>query len=94
MPEIYMTLEIEVKINYDVSPAERQTRHYPGSPAQIEVNDIRLAGADRLGIGLMSAIYRPWYKWYPKDFMADEKVRALSPMAELVYLWVNRNKFV
>ena len=33
----------------------------------------------------MSSICRPWFKWYPKDFVADEKVRALSPLAELVY---------
>jgi len=33
----------------------------------------------------MSSTCRPWYKWFPKDFMADEKVRALSPLAELVY---------
>ena len=33
----------------------------------------------------MSSSCRPWFKWYPKDFMADEKVRALSPMGELIY---------
>lgn len=33
----------------------------------------------------MSSGCRPWYKWWPKDFQSDEKVRALSPMAELIY---------
>jgi len=33
----------------------------------------------------MSSKCRPWYRWYPKDFIGDEKVRALSPMAELMY---------
>jgi len=33
----------------------------------------------------MSSEKRPWYKWYPKDFVADEKVQLLSPLAELAY---------
>ena len=33
----------------------------------------------------MSTGKRPWYKWYPKDFVADEKVQSLSPIAELIY---------
>ncbi len=33
----------------------------------------------------MSSSRRPWYKWYPKDFTADEKVQCLPPLAELVY---------
>ena len=33
----------------------------------------------------MSSDRRPWYKWYPKDFVVDEKVQALSPLAELLY---------
>ena len=33
----------------------------------------------------MSSNHRPWYKWWPKDFIADEKVQCLSPIAELVY---------
>jgi len=33
----------------------------------------------------MSSNLRPWYKWWPKDFIADEKVQCLSPLAELVY---------
>jgi len=33
----------------------------------------------------MSSHKRPWYKWYPKDFNQDEKVRCLPPLAEVVY---------
>ena len=33
----------------------------------------------------MSSNHRPWYKWWAKDFIADEKVQCLSPIAELVY---------
>ena len=33
----------------------------------------------------MSSNRRPWYKWYPKDFVVDEKVQCLSAIAELVY---------
>ena len=33
----------------------------------------------------MSSNRRPWYPWYPKDFVVDEKVQALSPIAELIY---------
>lgn len=33
----------------------------------------------------MSSSRRPWYPWYPKDFVVDEKVQALSPLAELLY---------
>lgn len=33
----------------------------------------------------MSSHRRPWYPWYPKDFNTDEKVKALSDDAELLY---------
>jgi len=33
----------------------------------------------------MSSNKRPWYQWWPKDFVADEKVQCLSANAELVY---------
>jgi hypothetical protein len=33
----------------------------------------------------MSSSLRPWYKWFPKDFTSDEKVRCLPPLAELIY---------
>ena len=33
----------------------------------------------------MSSHRRPWYPWYPKDFISDEKVQSLSPYAELLY---------
>lgn len=33
----------------------------------------------------MSTQKRPWYKWYPKDFNVDEKVRMLSFEAKAVY---------
>jgi hypothetical protein len=33
----------------------------------------------------MSSSRRPWFKWYPKDFNADEKVKCLPPLAELIY---------
>ena len=33
----------------------------------------------------MSSDKRPWFKWYPKEFLADEKVQSLSPLAELIY---------
>jgi len=33
----------------------------------------------------MSSKDRPWFRYYPKDFNEDEKVRSLSAIAELVY---------
>jgi len=33
----------------------------------------------------MSSSKRPWYPWYPKDFIVDEKVQSLSFNAELLY---------
>ena len=33
----------------------------------------------------MSSNRRPWYPWFPKDFVVDEKVQGLSPIAELLY---------
>ena len=33
----------------------------------------------------MSSNRRPWFPWYPKDFVVDEKVQALSDDAELLY---------
>lgn len=33
----------------------------------------------------MSSNRRPWYPWYPKDFVVDEKVQGLSDDAELLY---------
>jgi len=33
----------------------------------------------------MSSNRRPWYPWYPKDFIVDEKVQSLSDDAELLY---------
>ena len=33
----------------------------------------------------MSSNRRPWYPWYPKDFVVDEKVQSLSDDAELLY---------
>ena len=33
----------------------------------------------------MSSLKRPYYKWYPKDFNQDEKVKGLSWDAELIY---------
>jgi len=33
----------------------------------------------------MSSERRPWFPWYPRDFGQDEKVRALSDDAELIY---------
>jgi hypothetical protein len=33
----------------------------------------------------MSSDDRPWYRWFPKEFMSDEKVQSLSPVAEVVY---------
>jgi len=33
----------------------------------------------------MSSHHRPWYKWYPKDFDTDEKVKCLSLHAEIIY---------
>lgn len=33
----------------------------------------------------MSSHKRPWYKWWPKDFNQDEKVKGLGWDAELVY---------
>ncbi len=33
----------------------------------------------------MSSERRPWFPWYPKDMVADEKVRGLSDDAELMY---------
>lgn len=45
----------------------------------------------------MSSYKRPWFKWWPKDFNQDEKVRCLSALAELVYrraldvMWQNNS---
>lgn len=45
----------------------------------------------------MSCDKRPWYKWFPKDFISDEKVKCLPPLAELVYrraldlMWQSNN---
>ena len=33
----------------------------------------------------MSSNRRPWYKWWPKDFNQDEKVKGLGWDAELIY---------
>jgi len=33
----------------------------------------------------MSCDKRPWFKWFPKDFISDEKVKCLPPLAELIY---------
>jgi len=33
----------------------------------------------------MSSTKRPWYKWWARDFLADEKINCLSPLAELIY---------
>ena len=33
----------------------------------------------------MSSHKRPWYKWYPRDFNQDEKVKGLGWDAELIY---------
>jgi len=33
----------------------------------------------------MSSHNRPWYKWYPRDFNQDEKVKGLGWDAELIY---------
>jgi uncharacterized phage protein (TIGR02220 family) len=33
----------------------------------------------------MSSSRRPWFPWYPKEFVSDEKVRGLSDDAELLY---------
>jgi len=33
----------------------------------------------------MSSHKRPWYKWWPRDFNQDEKVRGLGFDAELIY---------
>lgn len=45
----------------------------------------------------MSSQKRPWYKWYPKDFNQDEKVRCLPALSELIYrraldvMWQNND---
>ena len=33
----------------------------------------------------MSSHRRPWFPWYPKDYVADEKTRGLSDDADLLY---------
>lgn len=45
----------------------------------------------------MSTNKRPWYKWYPRDFNQDEKVKGLGWDAELIYrrildvMWQSNN---
>ena len=48
-------LEIEIEVDYDFCPAERMTRHYPGSPAQIEINTLLISG-DELPIEIFNSI--------------------------------------
>lgn len=33
-------LEIEIEIDFDATKEERMTRHYPGSPACVEINSM------------------------------------------------------
>ena len=56
---------------YLVSEIQRQRRTLP---------EVRKGKGD-----CVSTNRRPWYKWYPKDFATDEKVKSLSPISELVY---------
>lgn len=45
----------------------------------------------------MSSSRRPWYPWNPKEFNNDEKVKCLTPLAELIYrrlldvMWENND---
>ena len=41
-------LEVEVEIDFDPQKAERMTWHYPGCPAHIEINEIKLPTADEV----------------------------------------------
>lgn len=49
------TCEYTLVIEYDVSPPERQTRDYPGSPATLEVNSVRCVRVDGL-----YGVHGPW----------------------------------
>jgi len=46
---------------------------------------------------IMSSSRRPWYPWNPKEFNNDEKVKCLTPLAELIYrrlldvMWENND---
>lgn len=44
----YAYIEIEVEIDFDHQPEEKMTRHYPGCPAHIEINEIKLPTADEV----------------------------------------------
>jgi len=39
-----IALELEFEIDFDATPEEKMTRHYPGCPAQVEINGLELIG--------------------------------------------------
>lgn len=49
MEKTETTLNLEVQIKFAIAPAERMTRHYPGSPAHIEDMMIQIEGCDVSG---------------------------------------------
>ena len=37
-----INLELEFEVDFDIQKEERMTRHYPGCPAAIEINDLKI----------------------------------------------------
>ena len=48
MEELEMELTITVKVQFYAKKAERMTRHYPGCPAHIEIEEIILPSPDEV----------------------------------------------
>lgn len=48
-------LELEIEVDFDAMPAERMTRHYPGSPAHLEINEMEIENC-KINQGLSDAI--------------------------------------
>ena len=48
-------LELEFEVDFGIQKEEKMTRHYPGCPASVEINEIKLIGLD--GIYLASSVH-------------------------------------
>ena len=51
----YIDLELEFEVDFDYQKEEPTTRHYPGWPAAIEVNDLFIDGK-KLPVGIFNAV--------------------------------------
>ena len=52
-----LMLELEIEIDYDFQPMEKMTRHYPGCPAEVEINTLLINGIE-LPMKLQSSIMK------------------------------------